>query len=121
LLAVSVLGVAWFLFANHVYRPSGPRCATALSTSSRLRRQLVYEHDFNQWPISPPVWMLFLCCFATCSGSTGGGIKMIRAELMVRQALREIMSIIHPRAYLPVKLAGQRVETTSSSRCWRSC
>jgi trk system potassium uptake protein TrkH len=29
---------------------------------------------------------------------------------MVRQALREIMSIIHPRAYLPVKLAGQRVE-----------
>ena len=35
---------------------------------------------------------------------------MIRAELMVRQALREIMSIIHPRAYLPVKLAGQRVE-----------
>jgi trk system potassium uptake protein TrkH len=54
--------------------------------------------------------MLFLCCFTTCSGSTGGGIKMIRAELMVRQALRELMSIIHPRAYLPVKLSGQRVE-----------
>jgi trk system potassium uptake protein TrkH len=54
--------------------------------------------------------MLFLCCFATCSGSTGGGIKMIRAELMVRQALREIMSIIHPRAYLPLKVAGQRIE-----------
>jgi len=35
---------------------------------------------------------------------------MIRAELMVRQALRELMSIIHPRAYLPVKLSGQRVE-----------
>jgi len=35
---------------------------------------------------------------------------MIRAELMVRQALREIMSIIHPRAYLPVKIAGQRIE-----------
>jgi len=29
---------------------------------------------------------------------------------MVRQALRELMSIIHPRAYLPVKLSGQRVE-----------
>ena len=66
--------------------------------------------DFNQWPVFAPVWMLFLCCFATCSGSTGSGIKMIRAELMVRQALRELMSIIHPRAYLPVKLSGQRVE-----------
>jgi trk system potassium uptake protein TrkH len=66
--------------------------------------------DFGQWPIFAPLWMLFLCCFATCSGSAGGGIKMIRAELMVRQALREIMSIIHPRAYLPLKLGGQRIE-----------
>src|SRR2546426_12740524 len=54
--------------------------------------------------------MLFLCCLAPCSVSTGGCIKIIRPELMVRQALRELMSIIHPRAYLPVKLSGQRVE-----------
>ena len=35
------------------------------------------------------------CCscavIATCSGSTGGGIKMIRAELMARQAVREFL------------------------------
>ncbi len=35
---------------------------------------------------------------------------MIRAELMVRQVLRELQRIIHPRAYLPVKLSGQTVE-----------
>ena len=66
--------------------------------------------DYNQWPIFAPVWMLFLCCFATCSGSTGGGIKLIRAELMLRQATREMTRIIHPRAYVPVKLGGQTVE-----------
>jgi trk system potassium uptake protein TrkH len=66
--------------------------------------------DFDQWPIFAPVWMLFLCCFVTCSGSPGGGIKMIRAELMVRQALREMQRIIHPRAYIPVKLSGHTVE-----------
>src|SRR5258706_158076 len=111
LLAISVLGVAYFLFANHVY----PSFWTALRHSafnvvSVATTARFASTDFNQWPIFAPVWMLFLCCFATCSGSTGGGIKMIRAELMVRQALREIMFIIHPRAYLPVKLAGQRVE-----------
>jgi trk system potassium uptake protein TrkH len=95
LLAASVFGIAYFLLANHVYA----------SFWTALRHS-----DFNQWPIFAPVWMLFLCCFATCSGSTGGGIKMIRAELMVRQAAREIMSIIHPRAYIPLKLAGQRIE-----------
>jgi trk system potassium uptake protein TrkH len=54
--------------------------------------------------------MLFLCSFATCSGSTGGGIKMIRAELMGRQAVREMTRIIHPRALVPVKLGGMPVE-----------
>jgi trk system potassium uptake protein TrkH len=111
MLAVSVLGVAYFLLANHVY----PSFWTALRHSafnvvSIATTTGFSSTDFNKWPIFAPVWMLFLCCFTTCSGSTGGGIKMIRAELMVRQALRELMSIIHPRAYLPVKLSGQRVE-----------
>jgi len=111
LLLVSVLGIAYFLIANHVY----PSFWTALRHSafnvvSIATTAGFASADFGQWPIFAPVWMLFMCCFATCSGSTGGGIKMIRAELMVRQALREVMSIIHPRAYLPVKLAGQRVE-----------
>jgi len=111
LITMSVLGIAYFLFANQVY----PSFWTALRHSafnvvSVATTAGFASIDFNQWPIFAPVWMLFLCCFATCSGSTGGGIKMIRAELMVRQALRELMSIIHPRAYLPVKLSGQRVE-----------
>ena len=41
--------------------------------------------DFDLWPIFAPMWMLFLCCFASCSGSTGGGIKMIRALILYRQ------------------------------------
>jgi trk system potassium uptake protein len=111
LLAASALGVAYFLLANGVY----PSFWTALRYSafnvvSMATTAGFVSTDFNRWPVFAPVWMLFLCCFATCSGSAGGGIKMIRAELMVRQALREIMSIIHPRAYLPLKLAGQRIE-----------
>ena len=30
--------------------------------------------DYNLWPIFAPMWMLFLCSFASCSGSTGGGV-----------------------------------------------
>jgi trk system potassium uptake protein len=111
LLGASVLGIAYFLFANGVY----PSFWTALRYSafnvvSIATTAGFTSADFGRWPIFAPVWMLFLCCFATCSGSAGGGIKMIRAELMVRQALREVMSIIHPRAYLALKLAGQRIE-----------
>jgi trk system potassium uptake protein TrkH len=110
-LALSVVGVAYFLFANGVY----PGFSTALRYSafnvvSIATTTGFSSTDFGKWPIFAPMWMLFLCCFTTCSGSTGGGIKMIRAELMVRQALRELQRIIHPRAYIPVKLSGHMVE-----------
>ena len=53
--------------------------------------------------------MLFLSCFASCSGSTGGGMKMVRAQLLFRQGRRELTRLVHPSARLPVKLAGQVV------------
>ena len=108
---LSCLGITYFLFANSVY----PNFVTALRHASFNVVSIATttgfsSTDFSQWPIFAPVWMLFLSCFATCSGSTGGGIKMVRAELMVRQALREMVRIVHPHALIPIKLAGQTVE-----------
>lgn len=68
--------------------------------------------DYALWPVFAPLWMLMLSTFTTCSGSAGGGIKMMRALLMFQQALRELMRIVHPRALFPVKLGGQVVENS---------
>ena len=108
---VSVFGIAYYLLANQTY----PSFWTALRFSAfnvvSIATTTGFSNtDYNLWPVFAPVWMLFLCSFATCSGSTGGGIKMIRAELMARQAVREMTRIIHPRAVVPVKLAGVPVE-----------
>jgi trk system potassium uptake protein TrkH len=107
----SVFGIAYYLLANQTY----PGFWTALRFSAfnvvSIATTTGFSNtDYNLWPVFAPVWMLFLCSFATCSGSTGGGIKMIRAELMARQAVREMTRIIHPRAVVPVKLAGVPVE-----------
>ena len=66
--------------------------------------------DYNLWPIFAPMWMLFLCSFASCSGSTGGGIKMIRAQLLYIQVYREFVKLLHPTAAVPAKLGGQVME-----------
>jgi trk system potassium uptake protein TrkH len=66
--------------------------------------------DYNLWPMFAPLWMLFLCCFASCSGSTGGGIKMIRAQLLYVQVNREYLKLLHPHAVSPAKLGGQVIE-----------
>ncbi len=60
--------------------------------------------DFNLWPIFVPLTMLLLSCVTVSSGSTGGGIKMIRTLLMLKQGKRELEKQIHPNALLPVKL-----------------
>ena len=60
--------------------------------------------DFNKWPIFVPLWMLFLSCTAVSSGSTGGGIKMFRALVLSKQALRELERLIHPKVVNPIRI-----------------
>lgn len=62
------------------------------------------SQDFNQWPIFVPIWMLFLSCLSASSGSTGGGIRMIRTIILIKQARLEMFKFIHPFAIRPMKM-----------------
>ena len=99
------------LVANHTY----PTVGTALryasfNTVSVATTAGFASTDFGVWPEFAPVFMLLLSCFACSAGSTGGGIRMIRALLMFRQAGREMVRIIHPRVINPVRLDGDIVD-----------
>ncbi|MFC3627710.1 TrkH family potassium uptake protein [Vogesella amnigena] len=65
--------------------------------------------DYAPWPILVPLWMLFLSCITASSGSTGGGIKMIRTLILTRQGMREMSNLLHPRAVLPLMLGGKAI------------
>ena len=65
--------------------------------------------DYSLWPIFAPMWMLFLTCVIPNTGSTGGGIKLFRALIMIKQARREMFLLVHPAAVAPLKIAGQVV------------
>lgn len=108
---LSCLGIAWYLLGNQVYPDYGTALRFAAFNVVSIATTTGYANtDFNLWPIFAPLWMLFLCSFSTCAGSTGGGMKMIRAQILFKQIFRELLRIIHPRLYNPVKLAGQPVE-----------
>jgi trk system potassium uptake protein TrkH len=62
--------------------------------------------DYGQWPMFVGLWMLFLCSFSTSAGSTGGGIKMMRALLLYKQVYRELVRAMHPAAVYNVRLGG---------------
>jgi trk system potassium uptake protein TrkH len=60
--------------------------------------------DFNLWPIFVPMWMLFLSCISVSTGSTGGGIRMIRTIILMKQSRIEMFKAIHPSAIKPMKI-----------------
>jgi trk system potassium uptake protein TrkH len=107
----SVVGITGYLVWAHVYPDYASALRyTAFNVVSIATTTGYSNSDFNQWPIFAPLWMLFLCSFASCSGSTGSGMKMIRAQILFKQIFRELLRIIHPRVYNPVKLGGRPVE-----------
>ena len=106
----SCAGIAAYLWAQGTY----PELATAaryatFNVVSIATTTGYASTDYSLWPLFAPVWMLFLCSFASCSGSTGNGIKMVRALLLYKQVFREMTRIMHPRAVAPVKLGGAPV------------
>ncbi|WP_027156807.1 TrkH family potassium uptake protein [Methylobacter luteus] len=72
-----------------------------IATSSGYSSQ-----DFNQWPIFVSMLMLFLSCISASSGSTGGGIRMIRTIILVKQSRLELYKFIHPFSIKPLKIGN---------------
>ncbi|HNV70123.1 MAG TPA: TrkH family potassium uptake protein [Candidatus Ozemobacteraceae bacterium] len=69
-------------------------------------------HDFNLWSDSAKTVLLVLMFIGGCSGSAGGGIKVIRLLLLLRYIGRAIIRAIHPKAIITIKL-GKRVFSES--------
>jgi trk system potassium uptake protein TrkH len=106
----SCVGIALFLWWNGVY----PEFATALRHASfnlvSIATSSGYASvDYAQWPIFAPLWMMFLTAIAASSGSTGGGIKMMRTLVLVKQAGREFLKLLHPAVINPMKIGGHVV------------
>jgi trk system potassium uptake protein TrkH len=109
-LAVSIAFLTLYLIEGHTYDDGALALrhvafhAVSLATSLGLA-----TYDYTAWPMFAQVWILFLGSFAACSGSTGGGIKMMRAILLYKQVYREILRALHPSAVVPLRLGGQSV------------
>ena len=62
--------------------------------------------DYIQWGSFFWIVFLFLMIICGCSGSTSGGLKVVRALLLVKSAFGEFGRMLHPRAVIPIRLNG---------------
>lgn len=63
--------------------------------------------DFELWSESAKTVLLLLMFIGGCSGSAGGGIKVIRMLLMIKYLRRVLLRAIYPDVVLRVKLQNR--------------
>lgn len=102
-----IAGLLWF---KGVYAPLEALRMGVFHTVSVATTTGYAVVDFGLWPPFAPIFLLMLSGVATSAGSTGGGIKMIRMLLLLKQTRREMRRLVHPNAVQPVTVGGQAVD-----------
>ncbi len=74
--------------------------------------------EYYSWPGFLPVLLLYVSFIGGCSGSTGGGIKVIRILLLVKQGVRELKRLIHPNAQIAVKIGRKPLPENVIEAVW---
>lgn len=70
------------------------------------------------WPTYLAVTLLFVGLIGGCSGSTTGGMKMIRAITLRHQIGREIKKSIHPNGRFPLKIQNMVIPDKVADAVW---
>ncbi len=74
--------------------------------------------DFSVWPVSLPLFLILISFIGGCSGSTAGGMKVIRIMLLFKQAQHEVIKLIHPAIVRPIRIAGRLYPTEVLHGVW---
>lgn len=64
---------------------------------------------FTQWPAFAPLLLIMVGFIGGSSGSTSGGMKVARVVMALRQGVREVRQLVHPKGQFLVKMGGRRV------------
>ena len=66
--------------------------------------------DFDLWPMLSKLLLIVVMFVGACAGSTGGGLKVSRIQILVKGAGQEIGNLLHPRRVKKIHIDGRPVE-----------
>ena len=69
-----------------------------------------YTENYNSWTNILLFIFFFLMFTGGTSGSTSGSVKIIRILLLVKSSRQEMKRMIHPNAYIPIRLDHKIVQ-----------
>ncbi len=62
--------------------------------------------DYTAWRPAAQIILLSLVLIGGCSGSTAGGVKVVRWTVLFKQLVNELRRLVHPRGVFTLRLNG---------------
>ena len=68
--------------------------------------------DYDLWPSITKAVLLVLMFIGGCTGSTGGGLKVQRTAVLIKNSLRSVRKAANPRRVETIKMNGRTLDET---------
>lgn len=117
IMATVILVVAWTWLGQGVAFATALRhgafaVISALSTSGFSNSDVVWHL------MLPPVLIIGLVLAGGATGSTSGGMKMLRLAILAKQTKRELARLSHPHGVVSMRFGRRRIEESAIWSVW---
>ncbi len=97
LLAASLAMTAWLVVAQQ-YEPWTALRDAGFAVASVMTGTGFWSADYTTWGGMPSALLLFLAFLGGCAGSTTGGIKIFRLQMLLADAMAQMRQMLRPHA-----------------------
>lgn len=66
--------------------------------------------NYDLWPESTKAILILVALIGACAGSTGGGLKVSRVVILLKECGKEIHTQLHPHSVKSVKMDGKPIK-----------
>ena len=116
IIAGSTLFITVMLLLKNFYGDIAEALRAAFFQVSSIMTTTGYgTTDFDLWPLPCRFVLFVLMLIGGCAGSTGGGMKVIRAILIWKLVRRGTFRRLHPRAVSPIKVGDTTIAAETMS------
>lgn len=110
-IGIAVALIAFNLYFEGIYSGGKSIEQSAFHTVSIMTTTGFATTDYTLWPVFSQMVLFLLFFIGACSGSTGGGIKVMRILVLLKYIRRGIHIRLHPKEIIDVKLNGEHVHS----------
>lgn len=103
LISTVAISIAAYLFLSNLYSLEESFRHSLFTVISLVTSTGFVTENYEIWGPFFSTLVFILLLTGACAGSTGGGVKMIRHYLLLKNGIYELKRLIHPSAIIPVR------------------